>query len=529
MELQSILTQMVGLHSGNSLEGNVSSQKSEGKNGVVFRDYMTSATKQNETNALKNQNVGKDDYASTDVVQEVPDAPMEQNAKTTETSDSVSMINNESKDAELVTENVAGNSENLFVVQNAAHEWEEEVEEVLCEEFDLTLEELEKIMEELGLQFVDLQNLANVQQLVLAVAGTDDKTALLTNESLAMQVVSVEKTIEQITTVLTQEYGTDVEEMTDYLMRDAQPEDTESADTLMNISENVQEPVKSISEDGSDNENVLNENLQQYKQVTEVEHEAEKEPVLETTEVYTADTGKIQMSTDKKIVSADLDTEEAKAEPHIEISVEKQTEKTDENLQEGKKEFSGSDKKRDSQNVFEHFVESLSANRTTSVEQTNVKLDAITQMREIVTQLVEQIKIQVNADTTSMEIQLNPESLGKVNLTVVAKEGHITAQFVTENEIARRALEGQVQQIRETLGEQGLKVDEVEVTVSNFDFSHSNQTNAEEQRQQHNQEQRRVYRNLNLNDTIDLNELSEEEQLTARIMIDNGNQVDYTA
>ena len=180
--------------------------------------------------------------------------------------------------------------------------------------------------------------------------------------------------------------------------------------------------------------------------------------------------------------------------------------------------------------MFEQFMSHLTAEKVNMTEDISMKATVVEQMREIVNQVVEQIKVTVKPDTSAMEIQLNPENLGKVNLSVVAKEGHITAQFVTETEMAKHALEGQLQQLRETLGEQGLKVDEVEVTVSNFDFSQSSQANAEEQKQQQQSSfSKKIVRNLNINDMDNLEELTEEEQLAAKIMQLNGNQVDYTA
>ena len=540
MEMQSMLTQMIGLFGADSPAKNMGSQKVNGKDGVAFQDYMSNATKQNESAGVKIQELGNNRNMTVD-------ASTEQNAKRTEKANTVSSAMNETGTEESVMQEVQvpneqKNANNDLDSCAFVQEWKEEVKELLCEEFDLTEEDLEKIMSELGMQFADLQNLPNIQQLVLAVAGSDDKTALLTNEILAKQVSSLEETIKQISTVIMQEYEMGDEEITNYLTQDAQLEDSltnakeqpldkehqfEAADKIQISSETQDGKMEYKLDDGRATE----ERLLQQENVTEADLERETQVAL--TEASAINQGesstlkmkKAGMSTEKDSVLTMYDVSEEKAEPKISVTVEK----TEGNLLDGEEDFSHSDKREDTHGLFEHFVENLSVNRGSNVEQPDMKMDAITQMREIVTQVVEQIKVRVNADTTSMEVQLNPENLGKVNLTVVAKEGHITAQFVTESEIARQALEAQIQQLRENLGEQGLKVDEVEVSVSNFDFSHSNQANAEEQKQHHSQEQRRIQRNLNLDDAVNLKDLTEEEQLAARIMADNGNQVDYTA
>lgn len=537
MELQSVFTQMAGLTVTNSSGNSLGSQRTDGKRVVAFQEYMLSATKKDEPTVSAEQKINKECNVTAD-------APIRETEKMLKTSDVASTAANETSEEEVMTQEVQIPKENeehnnldvLCSSKTVVHEWKEEVQEMLCEEFDLTLEELEQIMSELGLQYADLQNLSNIQQFVLNVAGIDDKTAFLTNEVLTKQVISVQETLKQITSIIMQEYGLDNEEITNYLVQDAKQGGIVTTEDMLSVEEEtLQEEtdwknilsnetteegldnVKDKAENELDDVKVAEERLMQEKKGTDTEFGTETE-VVSKKESYKLNMKNPEISVEKETVSTNKETIEEKVENKVGITVEKE--------EEG---FSDSDRGEEPRGLFEHFVENLSINRAVNTENMDIRMDAITQMREIVTQVVEQIKVRVNADTSSMEVQLNPENLGKVNLTVVAKEGHITAQFVTENELARQALEGQVQQLRENLGEQGLKVDEVEVTVSNFDFSHSNQANAEEQRQQQSQEQRRVHRNLNLKDAVSLDDLTEEEQLAARIMADNGNQIDYTA
>ena len=175
-------------------------------------------------------------------------------------------------------------------------------------------------------------------------------------------------------------------------------------------------------------------------------------------------------------------------------------------------------------------MDNISNAKVVQTENVQERVEVTQQMREIVEQVIETIKVTVTADTSEMSIQLNPENLGKVNLSVVAKEGHITAQFVTENEMAKHALEAQIQQLKETLTEQGLKVDKVEVSVSDFSFQQGGQASAEEQKEnQRNEHAKQVHRSLNLADINDISDLTEEEELAVKIMRSNGGQVDYIA
>ncbi len=104
----------------------------------------------------------------------------------------------------------------------------------------------------------------------------------------------------------------------------------------------------------------------------------------------------------------------------------------------------------------------------------------VAQMREILTQVVEQIKVMVKPEQTGMEITLNPEYLGKVNLSVVMKEGVATANFIVQNEMVKEALQSQMQVLRDNLEQQGLKVESIEVTVAEYGFEQSTNPNGYE-------------------------------------------------
>ena len=147
-------------------------------------------------------------------------------------------------------------------------------------------------------------------------------------------------------------------------------------------------------------------------------------------------------------------------------------------------------------------------------------------MRDVANQVIEQIKVVIKPEQTTMEMQLNPESLGKVNQLITQKNGVLTDQFTVQNEIAKEAIEGQMHTLKENFTQQGLKVEAVEVTVSNLPFSQDNMS--KENGEQHKSSGKR--KNINLAD-LDLvdGELTEEDQVVVDMMNQNGNSVDYSA
>ena len=87
---------------------------------------------------------------------------------------------------------------------------------------------------------------------------------------------------------------------------------------------------------------------------------------------------------------------------------------------------------------------------------------------QIIEQIVRQMRVSVTDTTSTMEMQLNPERLGKVLLTISAKEGMMTANFTVQTEEARLALESQMYQLRDTLEQKEIKVEAVSISVSDF-------------------------------------------------------------
>ena len=131
-----------------------------------------------------------------------------------------------------------------------------------------------------------------------------------------------------------------------------------------------------------------------------------------------------------------------------------------------------------------------------------------------------------------MEMQLNPENLGKIYVQVTAKEGVATAHLAVQNEIVKEALENQTIQLRENMNQQGIKVEAVEVTIASHEFERNLEQNQQGSAQDEQREQasKSPRRNISMNQLDELSGLmSEEEMLVAKIMRDNGNSVDFTA
>jgi flagellar hook-length control protein FliK len=162
-------------------------------------------------------------------------------------------------------------------------------------------------------------------------------------------------------------------------------------------------------------------------------------------------------------------------------------------------------------------------------------VDSYIELQSLMDQMDGLARTFASSDGTTVEMQLNPENLGRLTLSVSEKQGNVTAQIIASNEQVKEALQTQIVELRASLQAQGVKVQAVEVTVATHEFEQNldgntsaNGQEQEEARQQAAQTTRR--RNLDFHSLDELSGLmSEEETLAAQIMRDNGGSVDYTA
>lgn len=138
-----------------------------------------------------------------------------------------------------------------------------------------------------------------------------------------------------------------------------------------------------------------------------------------------------------------------------------------------------------------------------AAEQTTERFD-LQRTQKIIDQIADYVKIHSSEKLTSMEIALNPASLGSVSLHVSSKGGVISAQLYAQDEAVRAALESQVAALKESLEAQGMKVDAIEIT----EHSHQLEQNLDQNggQQESAEAQKKSGRRL-----LNLDELPEEE------------------
>lgn len=148
---------------------------------------------------------------------------------------------------------------------------------------------------------------------------------------------------------------------------------------------------------------------------------------------------------------------------------------------------------------------------------------------QIIEQIVRQMRVSVTDTTSTMEMQLNPERLGKVLLTISAKEGMMTANFTVQTEEARLALESQMYQLRDTLEQKEIKVEAVSISVSDFSFAQGGGDDADSKNLEQGDGKSRRFQFEDSEEEAQEASDKEAERVRKSVMRDHGVSVDFTA
>lgn len=177
-------------------------------------------------------------------------------------------------------------------------------------------------------------------------------------------------------------------------------------------------------------------------------------------------------------------------------------------------------------NFTQTFVENIKA----SVEKAdNTEAGYATDMNEIYNQVSESLKVNMSEDITEMEMNLHPASLGNVKIHVAERDGMITASFTTQNEQVKAALETQIVELKESMNEQGIKVENIEITLASHAFEEN--LSKEGEQTSSGSEEKKKRRSINLNELEEIDDINIEDdiRIAREMMMHNGTTVDYMA
>lgn len=381
------------------------------------------------------------------------------------------------------------------------------VKEILKDELGVSDEQVEDAMSILGLQWMDLLNPASLSQLVTQLTGTEDACSLLMSEEFTNIMQNIDALVQNLSETL----GISKDEWVA-----------------------LQNQLAELTADFNETVDMADGGVQEMAPQTDATITSQDTTVMAATVQMTHTTEETQN------VQPEEEAEDTTPVIQVNASEDAQTENNvSENASGEMGEPAAQSQKTKESSVNEHAqnmefqvrAEQLAA----APEEVNKVASRTTiDVQDIMNQITEFAKVNLSSENSSIEMQLNPENLGKVYLHIAAtKEGNITAELAVSSETVKTALEAQIADLRTSLNQQGIKVDAVEVTIASHEFERNLEQNASGEEQQGSQREesgrtagRRLFRG-------ELDELSglmnEEEALAAQIMKDHGNTMDVTA
>ncbi len=356
-----------------------------------------------------------------------------------------------------------------------------EVKAVVCAVLDMTDEELERYLAENGMCVMDLLLQNNLADFVADVAADGDSLKLITDSNLSETFSELGDELKKLVATAAQEMDISVEELNKYI---------QSTDfTDVSNEEPADEVVGTIDKtaDTADTDELLSRRQNNPELDKDNNGSAVEEPELGLEDKITVASGEDDASQSGTF------------------------QKSDESL-------SG------------QFLNTLIENVDNAVQAKEDFKGYSVNSENIVRQLVDAIKINVNSSFSEMELQLQPENLGKLNLVIASRDGIITAQFMAENDVVKSAIENQIVMLKDNFEQQGLKVEAVEVMVQTHGFEMGKNLEGRGDNSQDDDDRHRTSRILTLeeiNAIIGDDEAADEDVLAAEMLRASGGNVDY--
>lgn len=388
---------------------------------------------------------------------------------------------------ETVREDVTAQQEG-----QAVEEAGEEIVKEVAKELDVTEEEVARAMEQLGLSAAALLEPSNLTELVLLLSGEQDQMALLTDENLFAQLQNLLEMASQVKSGLMETLDLNPEELSGLL-------------------------DQMYASDGQSEAGEL---------TVQTQDSAAEEPVI-TVEVKSGD--------ETVKLAADESGNAVKTLEVVSSNTKENVARENTGGQEQKGGESSGQETGENFGSADSLLNGLNQTNTAAAEvspEQNVPFFS-EQTQDIMDQIMDYMKIQLKPGMDQLEMQLHPESLGSVHIQLSSKGGEITAQFHVQNEAVKAALESQISTLQESLRDQGIKVEAVQVTVESHGFESNLWQGQGREENASSQNNKKAPRRINLNeldvDSLTEENASDEELLAAKMMKANGNTVDYTA
>ena len=419
---------------------------------------------------------------------------------------------NKNNTKEISIKTASKNSPTESEVKKITDDISSQIVEKVTDDLDISEDELNNAMQLLGLTAMDLLNPANLSALYCEVTGNaSDPQALVLNAdftALFNDVSQVASENDAQLDLLSQLTASDDGEILD-------ADIVSSADTT-----NTTESTGSVNTPEKTVDSSYDDTAASGQNINDTADEAVKvyDGSTQDSSYQNPDEGTSSGETGNDITS-DENTEKTKSKSQADSSFDDSGERVLHH-----------DDGAHSDNSVLHASVSGHLNTDTSFEMSQPQSRSRVDTTDIIRQIVDSMSISNTTEESAINLQLTPESLGRMYINVSQKNSEISARIAVSNEAVKEALQTQMVNLKEALNNSGIRVNEVEITVASHEFERNLEQGAANDSRQ--QESTNSYNGSNSSDSgIDSDMMQEraEERLVTQIMRDNGNSVDFTA
>lgn len=298
----------------------------------------------------------------------------------------------------------------------------------------------------------------------------------------------------------------------------------------MLVSSEIQQAFKDITNIMQQNKDIIEDVTNTQVQIpleNMVDNKAEKT----VTESVTAETlngsqknGSQDLNAENQIIT---ETKDDNKLPLVEINTETDSKSSNnQNNQSNDQNFSGllAQNTNNETTINTYTVTDSQQQFTVNEIVASTKSAAPKDVHQIVTQIVEKIKIDFKPEITEMKLSLRPESLGELSLKISTQNNVVVAQFIAESQQVKEIIQANINTLKDTLQQMGLEINELSVSVRQQESDTRQQFNQNQEKSK-----RRIQQILNndTDDTLDTDIITSDTYRNPYNISEN--QVDYTA
>lgn len=419
---------------------------------------------------------------------------------------------NKNNTKEISIKTASKNSHTESEVKKITDDISSQIVKKVTDDLDISEDELNNAMQLLGLTAMDLLNPANLAALYCEVTGNaSDPQALVLNAdftALFNDVSQVASENDAQLNLLSQLTASDDGEILDAdIVSLADTTDTNESTGSVNTPEKtVDSSYDDTAASGQNINDTADEAVKVYDGGTQ------------DSSYKNSDEGTSSGETGNDITS-DENTEKTQSKSQVDSSFDDS----------GERILHHEDGAHSDNSVL-HASVSEQLNTDTSFEMSQSQSRLRVDTTDIIRQIVDSMSISNTTEESAINLQLTPESLGRMYINVSQKNSEISARIAVSNEVVKEALQTQMVNLKEALNNSGIRVNEVEITVASHEFERNLEQGAANDSRQ--QESTSSYNGSNSSGSgtdSDMMQDRAEERLVTQIMRDNGNSVDFTA